>query len=96
MNLDEYWEGYAIKLARQYKRLPDETMHTLRFDSIHSSLNESYHSFVKLGTIPKMENLEEGYKQELWKKSREYSDDQQKRVLICRSIYLLETLTNES
>lgn len=95
MNWNQSFVQYAIQIAKLYKNNPKQILESLGFDSVVGSLNETYLSLVKEKGLAKMEDLPADIKTKYWNQSKEYSDDQQKRVLICRSIYLLEKLTEQ-
>jgi hypothetical protein len=92
MNWTEAFLQYAVKIGRMYKDNPEQVLDSLRFDSVLESLNETYQCLVKENEIPRLEDLATDHKEFLWIKSKQYSDEQAKRIRICKAIYLLDML----
>lgn len=90
---NQSFKNYAVDIAMIYKNNPDHIIDCLRFDSVCGSLNETYLSLVSEKEIEPIENLSREEKERLWKKAIGLTGEKEKRILISRSIYLLEKLT---
>jgi hypothetical protein len=95
MNWNQSFVQYAVQIAGMYKSHPDQILASLAFESVAGSLNETYQCLVKEKELTRMEDLPKEEKLKYWNRAKELSQDENQRVLICRSIYLLEKLTNE-
>ena len=84
---------YAVDISKLYREHPENILNCLGFVSVHGSLNETYQMLVREKQILPIEEIDEHEKQILWTTSLKYSEKKQVRVLICRSIYLLNELT---
>lgn len=93
MNWEESFVEYAIQISKLYKQNPEETISSLGFLSVAESLNETYQCLVGAGEIKKIEDIEQSGKDRLWSKAIGIVTDKKHRILISRSIYLLEQLT---
>lgn len=92
-----WWEegclNYAVEIAKKYKADKERILECMECDSVINFLNESYTILTKNGQLQLIENLEKEEKLRLWAESKKHGEDEKKRTLICRSIYLLERLT---
>lgn len=91
----EGFKDYAIDIARIYATSPEHIISCLGFDSVCGSLNETYLSLVGDGEIEGIDKISESEKLRIWNKSKEVSSKKDKCIMISRSIYLLEKLTDE-
>jgi hypothetical protein len=89
----ESFMNYAVDIAKIYKNNPEQIINCLKFESVHSSLNETYMLLVKQGELKMIEDLEQGEKLDLWNRAKELSHEKNKCIMISRCIYLLEQLT---
>lgn len=76
-----------------YQENPEQVLSTLGFDSVLGSLHETYQCLVRENEIPKLEDLAKDQKEAFWIKSRQYGEEKEKRILICKALYLLDVLT---
>lgn len=90
---DESFKNYAVGIAMFYKNNPEHIIECLKFDSVCGSLNETYLSLVSDKEIEPIETIQAEEKQRIWERSKQLSDNKAKCILISRSIYLLEKLT---
>jgi hypothetical protein len=93
MNWNQSFLDYAEQIGRQYKVNPEKTLKEICFDSVLGCLLETYQCFVRQNEMLKLEDLAPDHKEALWIKSKQYSDDKEKRIMICKVIYLLDLLT---
>lgn len=89
----DHFLNYAVEIAKIYKNNPDQILCCLGFDSVIGSLNETYMVLIKNNELLRIEEIPENEKIILWERTRKYSDERSKRILISRCIYLLEKLT---
>lgn len=87
------FKNLAVDLAKIYAVEPVHIIECLKLDSVCGSLNETYKSLVSENEIDPIENIDHDEKQRIWNMAKELSDKKEKCVLISRSIYLLEKLT---
>jgi 3'-phosphoadenosine 5'-phosphosulfate (PAPS) 3'-phosphatase len=87
------FKNYAVDIALIYKNHPVQILNCLGFKSVVGCLNETYMALVRTKELKPIEMLDIQTKNELWKKSKEYSTNKSQCELICRSIYLLNELT---
>lgn len=79
-------------MARIYKAAPQDFMKSLAFGSILGCLNETYMALVKEKELDPIEALPAERKAELWNRSAKIAEKRSERILVSRSIYLLEVL----
>lgn len=95
--VSEWWNKefmkYAAMIGSNYQKNPQEVLGSLKYDSVLSCLNESYQVLVRENCLFPIERIDEKKKKELWDKAKEIATGKQRRILVCKAIYLLEKIT---
>jgi hypothetical protein len=93
----EVWKNgfmnYASDMAKIYVANKEGMISCLKFDSVVNALNETYQLLTKDGEIPRVEDLPQDKKMELWNKAKTVDSDKKKCILISKAIHLLEKIT---
>jgi len=90
---NEGFMNYAVDMGKVYQANKDGMISCLKFDSVLSALNETYQILTNGGEIPKIEDLPEVKKSELWNRAKLVDQEKKKCILIAKAIHLLEKIT---
>jgi hypothetical protein len=79
-------------IARIYIGDPDQVLSCLSTESVTGCINECYQIYVREKELIPLDELEESEKRRLWDESIKYCCTKKGRVMVARSIYLLEKM----